>query len=129
MDTLKGLIIHGMENSGNQDNENRAWEMLEKGRQPNISPFFSRNVVREARKTKQGPTGLIGFYKLTWVRIGMPVAACLMLVIGVMTWKPMQYLSHSTTTMDTAVDFDTVTNLDLLVSNDEGNLWTDTSSF
>ncbi|MEO8206761.1 MAG: hypothetical protein ABI615_11315 [Chthoniobacterales bacterium] len=119
-----------MENPEDQKSESRAWEMLGKKRPPTISPFFSRNVLREARKTQQ--TG-IHFHPFSWLRVGVPMAASLMLLLGVILWNPSSFLPASKVgladTTDPAIDFDTVKNLDLLVFSEESTLWTDSSSF
>ena len=120
-----------MKNPEKLPDDERLWELLGKGSQPSVSPFFSRNVVREARKLQQKTVRGVFW----WLRILVPVTACLMLTAGGLTLlgpvNPFGSNSQKTAfteKLDPAIDFDTVKNLDLLVANEETSLWDDNAS-
>ncbi|MEO6847306.1 MAG: hypothetical protein ABI443_07255 [Chthoniobacterales bacterium] len=120
-----------MKNPEKLPDDERLWELLDKGSKPSVSPFFSRNVLREARKLQQ--KSVKGMF--WWLRLLIPVTACLMLTAGGLTfWKPITpFGSNSQKTAfvekgDSSIDFDTVKNLDLLVANEESSLWEDNAS-
>lgn len=53
-------------NSDNLDDRDDLWDLLGHARQPEVSPFFARNVVREARALGREPSGWVEWIFRSW---------------------------------------------------------------
>jgi len=117
------------------NNENRPereieddalWDLLGKANSPSVSPFFSRNVVREVRQRKP-----------SWARFFsrrlrfIPATAALGLLFCISVDQVMQYSTSSTDTRTASadkVDYEVITNLDDLLASQESSVWLDDSN-
>ena len=108
----------------NDPRDERLWSLL--GEVPRIqaSPYFARKVLRAIEEPEAAPAGF-GLWQFL-MRSLAPAAICTglaaMAIVGI------QKESASATVASSDADFDTIRNLDLLVSNYESSLWLDSSS-
>ena len=120
-------------NSMNAEPENDdLWQLLGKAKQPAVSPFFARNVLRAVRadQATERPGGS------RWPRWSWRIAvagACAMAIFGFVKLP----LHHHMETRDatgalahqivTNPDYEVITHLDELAANEESALWLDDS--
>jgi len=115
-----------------QEDENDAvWKLLGEARQPTVSPFFSRNVIREIRAKHLADQG--GHAWGRWrggVKWGVPFGA--LACAAILGWfvftqgsQPLETPAE-TASVD---DFETIANLDQLIASEDQNIWLDTSLF
>jgi hypothetical protein len=58
-----------------EEQEDRAWDLLNRAKKVEPSPFFVRNVLREARRLNEAPAGLRHRLELLFGRRGLLVGA------------------------------------------------------
>lgn len=112
------------------DEHDPLWDLLGRAREPKISAFFSRNVLREIRLAQQEPVGWIARLRLSW-RVALPVSAALAVVL--ISWgtlsKPTPAARHSLEAeIVSNPDYDVINHLDELVASEESALWTESST-
>ena len=112
----------------NQDTEDTAlWDLLGKAEPPPVSPFFSRNVVREVR---QHHTGFARFFSRRWRFI--PATAALGLLFCISLNQVMEHPRTATADVKSAsadkVDYEVISNLDDLLASQENSVWLDDSN-
>jgi len=103
--------------------DDALWDLLGKAKTPEVSPFFSRNVVREVRLHH---TGISRFFTRRWRFI--PATAALGLLACITFNQVMERQSATTETRVTStekVDYDVITNLDDLLASQENSVWLD----
>jgi hypothetical protein len=118
----------------NREDDQLLWDVLGRARQPQVSPFFARNVLRRIR---QAPRWTAAFKP--WLNPGRLIpasVAAIALAVGLI-------LTENTSVREQAADgdldpviakidaqdFEVVADLDdLLASDDNNDLWDDNSS-
>ena len=111
-----------------QDDE-QLWDLLGRAAEPEVSPFFARNVVREIRQQPRLVARLIRW--LTWRQL-VPASALAAVAVSALI------LTHHTTRPqnepDPAADvvakidpqdYEVVADLDDLLASEDNNLWDD----
>jgi hypothetical protein len=118
------------------DNEkDDLWRLLGKAKEPRVSPFFDRNVLRALREeASQEPRGLRQWARLLgwrWLAAGALGAAALVLS---QVQQPSS-LSERVSSREIAQqvwsspDFAVIGNLDELLAFEENSLWLDAITF
>ncbi|HEX4086191.1 MAG TPA: hypothetical protein VHY22_14845 [Chthoniobacteraceae bacterium] len=122
-----------------KDDNDKLWELLGKPpRQPEVSPFFSRNILRAVRQEEQERPAFRGkvsrlmrtLNRWTWqAAIACTCVAALLIGAG-----PGPFLRHhqresvqATTARQIAgnPDYEVIKHLDELVADEESSLWLD----
>ena len=111
----------------NRDEQDDLWQLLGKAKEPQISPFFSRNVLRALREQRQEWPGVIGRLRRQWRTLAF--AGCgLLLAIGALVWqaapRPDQ-LTLLAQQVSLSPDYDVITHLDELLETEENAVWLD----
>ncbi len=105
-------------------NDQALWQLLGHARAVEASPYFARKVLREIQAAPQ-PTWWKS-WRFVW-RTLAPTTVCagvaLLAVAGTVKKAPLVASNGSGD-----LEFETIQNLDLLVSNYESSLWLDSSS-
>ena len=116
----------------NTDEKDDLWELLGKSRQPVVSPYFSRNVLREVRNLPQRRSS--GF--LTWLRQHwqVPALATCMIVLagGAFVEKKREEQQQLTTIAQTVYespDYQVIAHLDELLASEETSVWLDSNVY
>lgn len=99
------------------EREDALWDLLGKARSVEASPFFARKVLRAVSDTRP-----VEMAWLRWLRMLAPAGACAALAVAVV-FGAMQDAPVSVASSDTAAEFDTIANLDVLVADYESSLW------
>jgi len=119
----------------NTEEQDDLWRLLGKARTPSISPFFARNVVREARKAaresareSQGRTfGVVAWLRGHWAIAA--VGACAILVSGVVLIPRPAPQSEQVILLaqqfSTSPDYQVVNHLDELLDSEKNSVWLD----
>lgn len=110
------------------------WKLLGKARQPVISPFFSRNVLREVRALRQEKPGLIEGLRRRW-RVAALATCGFALAAGAFFALPMaqqdgeegQLLAFAES-VSASPDYQVISHLDELLDSEENSVWLDGAS-
>jgi hypothetical protein len=112
--------------------DEKLWDLLGQSREPSVSPFFARNVMRTIR---QRPVWSRSAGE--WFRLNLLVPAATMAVAAIVglfvAGAPARPDIASVNDSDPVAkidpqDYDVVADLDELVASDENALWDDNSS-
>ena len=121
----------------NHDDHDDLWELLGKAREPAVSPYFSRHVLRTIRN---GQSGTVGGAWVTWVLRHWQtpaMAACALAIAGlVLEHRPAvrgerpqpavaaQPLAPETTgTLAALPDLGVIGHLDELMDSESNSVW------
>jgi len=115
----------------NTEENDDLWHLLGKARQPAVSPFFSRNVLREIRETQQdSSSGVLAWLRRYWQLAA--VAACVMLVFGG-NFAKQRHEEHQVLTLAATVsespDYQVIAHLDELLDSEQNSLWLDNNVY
>ena len=109
------------------DEHDDLWRLLGKAKEPAVSPFFARNVVREVRAMQQEQPGVFGWLRRCWmVSLAGACAVCIAGVFAVQQYagQPDQ-LTAIATQVSESPDFLVITDLDELLASEESSVWLD----
>ncbi|MDQ6912629.1 MAG: hypothetical protein M3119_05935 [Verrucomicrobiota bacterium] len=113
----------------NREEDQELWDLLGKSAQPAISPFFVRNVVRQIRQQKNWTD-----YARGWLRPRRLIPASAVALVMALsafsihsTKNPADNPPELVTKIDPQ-DYDTVTDLDDLLTTDDDGIWTEGES-
>ncbi len=120
------------------DEQDKLWELLGKTRQPSVSPFFARNVLRAVRQeVQEGGQKRPLLARLTRAlhRWSWQIAAAGVCAIAVLvTVSPTAFVRHhhsapAQPSLDTQIvanpDYEVIVHLDELAADEESSLWLD----
>lgn len=126
----------------NADDNDKLWQVLGKARQPAVSPFFARNVLRAIRLESQEQGALTSrsflsqafksLHRWTWqlAIAGTCVVAALITVVPSLFVRHHQSAPVEATLAPQIVgnpDYEVIKHLDELVADEESSLWLDDS--
>jgi len=115
-----------------REDDEELWDLLGKTRRPAISPFFSRNVVRQIRQEQSVVATARRWFGSRRLIPAAAVAAAVLATL-VSTRTPLggpgspESLPETVAQLD-AQDYEVVADLDDLLAWEEDSVWTDTSS-
>ena len=114
----------------NPDEQDSLWRLLGKARPSAASPFFARNVVREARALRQEQTGFFAALLRHWqVTLASAAAACIIAAAS------FQFLGHDLVggqadslsiiaqQVSDSPDYYVINDLDDLLASEESSVW------
>lgn len=111
------------------------WRLLGKAKQPDVSPFFARNVLRAVREDPK-PAGF-GAAAASWTRRWIWSAglagACAAMIFSFarLSHRTMEQRDDAPAVLAQQLvanpDYDVITHLDELAANEETSLWLDDS--
>ena len=115
-----------------REDDQPLWDLLGQGDEPELSPFFARNVLRQIR---QEPRWFE--HVRSWLRLRrlVPVSGLALVVVAAIIFahnpslrqKPVATEPDPVAKIDTQ-DYEVVADLDELLASDENNLWDDDST-
>ncbi|MGA3170277.1 MAG: hypothetical protein ABSE62_04620 [Chthoniobacteraceae bacterium] len=122
------------------DENDRLWELLGKTRQPSVSPFFARNVLRAVRQ-EEGQEGRGSLFsrlyrwllRRSWqVAITGTCMAAVLITVSPETVVRQQESAPAPPGVDQRIvsnpDYEVIMHLDELVADEESSLWLDDSA-
>lgn len=108
----------------NNDERDDLWQLLGHCREPRISPFFSRHILRRIRSEERSSVGF-----LTWMLRRWPIvvaAACVAIFAGVAllprTEQPIS-VEAMAENVGASPDYAVIGNLDELLAAEESSVW------
>ncbi len=109
----------------NPEDDKELWDLLGKVAEPRVSPFFARNVVREARTQQSARQELFSWRFLRRLVPLAGVAAAIIAAAAVVTQKPAAPPPHKRSTPAATIvqsdsdDADLVSDIDDVVGSDD----------
>ena len=125
--TATSRIASCFNSAMNRDEQDDLWVLLGKAKTPQVSPFFSRNVLRALREQEQERPGLTGWLRQRW-RLGAVGACGLFLVSAGLFFNAPQnpdQISILAQQVSLSPDYDVITHLDELIETEENAVWLD----
>jgi hypothetical protein len=111
-----------------REDDQQLWDLLGRGPEPELSPFFARNVVR---KIRERPARLEGLRRWLTLRKLVPATGLAVAVIAAIVAmhqpsprNPRESAPDVVAKIDPQ-DYDVVADLDELLATDESSLWDD----
>ena len=108
--------------------------LLGRAKLPVVSPFFSRNVIREVRGVRRENPGLLAMLRRHWrLTATAAVAGCIMAIAGSQFIGSNRHngqidsLMAITEQVSDSADFYVINDLDDLLASEENSVWLDNS--
>lgn len=113
----------------NTDEHDELWNLLGKAKKPVVSPFFTRNILREIRLKQPVRGGFFSWTVRKW-RFAL-LAGSLVLLMGIGIVPSVFHKSPSSQPLaqQLAPDYDAINHLDELLAYEESSTWLDNSSY
>ena len=116
----------------NDDEKDQLWHLLGKAQRPQVSPFFSRNVLRAVRQMKQEkPAFLLARLRWGW-RIAMGCAVALAIFASVESGHRKKAVDPTAALFTQQIvnnpDYEVIENLDELLAYENSSIWLDDST-
>ena len=114
----------------NREDDQQLWDLLGKAAKPEVSAFFTRNVLRKIREERSWRGNFAHFF--SGRRLIPAAALAVAMVAALLVTRTSMVAPHSKENPIIAAvatqDYEVVADLDELLASDENNLWTDNSS-
>ena len=108
-----------------REDDEKLWDLLGRSAEPQVSPFFARNVLREIRES-EGQSRKGAWLQWLVPAAGVAVAIIAALFLGVQTPDPNSSDSRAETlTLIESQDSELIADLDVLIEPDDSNSWDD----
>ena len=108
------------------------WRLLGKARPPAVSPFFTRNVLREVRGLRQEQPGFFAILRRRWqLTLATAAAGCIAVVAasqflgGDLRNGQTDPLSAIAQQVSDSPDYYVINDLDDLLASEESSVWLD----
>ena len=109
----------------NTDEHDDLWHLLGKAKVPEVSPFFSRNVLRALRETAPEKGGVLGGLRRCWLVAA--TGACAVLVAGFVLMPRAEQPDQTTMLLAKEVsqssDYQVISHLDELLASEASSVW------
>ena len=127
----------------NTDDNDKLWELLGKTRQPTVSPFFARNVLRAVRQEEDArpvrsffsriARSTRSLHRWTWqLAIAGTCAVAALITVAPATFVRHHHNAPVQPAFARQIvgnpDYEVIKHLDELVADEESSLWLDDSS-
>ncbi len=114
----------------NPEENDELWELLGRARQTPASPFFSRDILRQVRETRQERSGWAGWLDRNW-RLAAVSACAACLTVGIfvteqrMTQKGQerQEIIAMAKRVSASPDYQVINDLDELLAVEKDSVW------
>jgi hypothetical protein len=117
-----------------REDDEQLWDLLAHNREPAVSPFFARNVLRRIREEQPEPRKSW----LSWRRLvpasGLAVALAVAGAVVLVHYQAPEQESGAQSQVDPVIasidaqDYDVVADLDNLLASDENSPWDENST-
>jgi hypothetical protein len=115
-----------------REEDQELWDLLGRNRQPPVSAFFARDVLRRLRQEPGVLDRLRSSFNLRWLIPASGVAAVIIAVITIMEHPVSRPVGSDSLPEVVAKidpqDYDVVADLDVLLASDENSPWDDTQN-
>jgi hypothetical protein len=112
------------------DEHDDLWHLLGKVRRTKVSPFFSRNVLREVRAQKQDEPGFFALLQRRWQLALAATAVFAIIAVAGWQYRHADFFNGSSDQL-TAIaqqvsdspDYDVISDLDELIASEDNSVW------
>ena len=114
------------------DERDDLWHLLGKAKQPRVSPFFSRNVLREVRTLRQEKPGVFESLRRNWQLVSACAAAVVIAALVALQQRapeadPLAAITEQVAEeVSASSDYLVITELDELLAFEDNDVWLDT---
>jgi hypothetical protein len=121
-------ILRGFTHQMNTEEHDDLWHLLGRAKQPTVSPFFARNVVREVRALRQERPGFLGWLMAHW-KAPVLATCAVALIAGAAVYNQRSEVPEDGQLMAMAQrvyaspDYQVIGNLDELLDNEQNSVW------
>ena len=109
----------------NTEEHDDLWHLLGKAKVPEVSPFFSRNVLRAVRETAPEKDGAFGWLRRRWLVAA--AGACAVLAAGFALLPHGEQPDQTTMLLAQEVsqssDYQVISHLDELLASEASSVW------
>ena len=109
----------------NTDEHDDLWHLLGKAKVPDVSPFFSRNILRALRGATPEESGIFVWLRRRWQVTA--VGACAVLVAGFALLPQGEQPDQTTMLLAQEVsqssDYQVISHLDELLASEASSVW------
>jgi hypothetical protein len=119
----------------NEDERDDLWQLLGRAKEPAVSPFFSRDVLREIRQQEQERPSFFRRFRLVWGFAGAATACAVAAMLLTQRQSEQQLVVEPdeivlyASAVSASPDYQVITNLDELLDSEESSVWLDSSTF
>lgn len=118
----------------NTEENDELWQVLGRAKQPAVSPFFSRNILRDIRAMRQERPGVWGWMLDHW-KAPVFATCALALVVGAALRQESspreegvdRQLLAFAETVSKSPDYIVIAHLDELLDSDDNSVWLETN--
>jgi hypothetical protein len=111
----------------NTEEHDDLWDLLGKARTPDVSPFFSRNVLRAIREEATAKPGLFAWLRRHW-QLTTASTCAVALAVGLTFVEqspkpdsdPVMLLAQQ---VSASPDYQVINHLDELLASEESSVW------
>jgi hypothetical protein len=111
-----------------REDDQQLWDLLGHAAEPELSPFFARNIVRAVRQHPQRGAWLRGWFSLRKLVPAAGIAAAVVATLLAVHRPAILWPTGNSPDVIAKIDpqdYDVVADLDELLVTDESNLWDD----
>jgi hypothetical protein len=113
-----------------EDEKDDLWRLLGKVREPQVSPFFSRDVLRAIREEAPVRVSVLDWLRRRWrvAAIGLSAVA----LAGGFAWRAADQPDHLAVLaqeVSSSPDYHVITHLDELLDSEQSSVWLETASY
>ena len=111
----------------NPDEHDDLWRLLGKARTPEVSPFFSRNVLRTIRTARQERPGFLAWLRGPWQLATIGACVAVLMGVGMLRESSPQpdQMFLLAQQVSSSPDYDVIGHLDELLESEENSVWLD----
>ncbi len=108
----------------NHDERDNLWELLGRARPAEVSPFFSRNVLRAIREAQPASSRVVTWLMRRWPLVA--AAACALVFAGIALMpqpEPVDSVDVLAEYVSASPDYAVIGNLDELLATEQSSVW------
>ncbi|MEA3211025.1 MAG: hypothetical protein QOE70_4082 [Chthoniobacter sp.] len=114
----------------NTDEHDDLWKLLGKAREPKVSPFFSRNVLRAIREEQPEKSGVLAWLRRHWQVSAISAGAFALAMVAAIQrpdqTDPLAVLAHQ---VSSSPDYQVISHLDELLDSEQNSVWLDSGAY
>lgn len=107
------------------DEQDDLWHLLGRAKKPTISPFFSRDVLRQIRTQEEVQPGVLDWLRQSWKLAVIGGFSFLILIAGVLyrSGQQSEAVAILASQVSASPDYQVISHLDELLASEENSVW------
>lgn len=114
------------------EEHDELWHLLGKAKQPQVSPFFARNILRNIREERQENGGILAWLRAHWRVPALAAGAAALLAIFAQPKEEppsSDPLLLAAQQVSASPDYHVISNLDELLDSERNSIWLEASAY